>query len=156
MGLKQALRKLKLHTIGRVDRVDFPELGLYDVPAKIDSGAYTSSIHCESLEAYYESGEHRIAFRLPGSNRLYSAAVYASRRVRNSFGQTAYRYTIKTPVVLFGKEYPVELALTDRSAMKYPVLLGRQLLRNRFIIDVTRINLSFREKSRGSNKKKKN
>lgn len=154
MGLKQALRKLKLHTIGRIDRVDFPDLGLFDVPAKIDSGAYTCSIHCEDVQACYENGQHMVSFRVTGSDRQHHAPVLASRRVRSSFGQSAYRYTIKTRIVIFSKDYPVELALTDRSAMKYPVLLGRQLLRNRFIIDVTRINLSYREKLRAQKKKK--
>ncbi|MCS6991594.1 MAG: RimK/LysX family protein [Chitinophagales bacterium] len=154
MGLKQAIRKLRLHTIGRIDRVDFPELNLYDVPAKIDSGAYTSVIHGEDIEAFYHEGQHLVSFRLPGLKQKITVPVHASKQVRSSFGHTDYRYTIKTTVVLFGKEYITELALTDRSAMKYPVLLGRQLLRNRFIIDVTRINLSYRQKLRQLSTKK--
>ncbi len=45
-----------VHTIGRVDKVDFPELGLVNIEVKIDSGAYTSAIHCEKITAFYEEG----------------------------------------------------------------------------------------------------
>ncbi len=148
MQIKQALRKLKLTTIGRIDRVDFPELGLFDVPAKIDSGAYTCVMHCESIRPFYKEQQHLVAFCLPNSPQEKIVPVYTSKQVRNSFGQVEYRYAIKTPIVLFEKTYQVELTLANRSAMKFPVLLGRKLLRNRFIIDVTRINLSYRKKQK--------
>ena len=137
-----------MHTIGRIDKVDFPELGLNDIEAKIDSGAYTSSIHCETIKAFYKGGEHFVKFIVFNDDHPIEreAKVFASKQVKNSFGQIEYRYTIKTPVILFGKSYLIELALTNRSSMKYPVLLGRKLLGERFIIDVTKLNLSYKEK----------
>ncbi|HYV91231.1 MAG TPA: RimK/LysX family protein [Chitinophagales bacterium] len=137
-----------MHTIGRIDKVDFPELGLIDVEAKIDSGAYTSSIHCETIKAFYKGGDHFVKFIVFNEDHPVEreAKVFASKQVKNSFGQIEYRYTIKTPVILFEKTYLIELALTNRSSMKYPVLLGRKLLGERFIIDVTKRNLSFKEK----------
>ena len=137
-----------MHIIGRTDRVDFPELGLENVQAKIDSGAFTSSIHCETITAFYKGDEHFVKFVVFNDKEPLrrESKVFASRQVKNSFGQIEYRYTIKTPVILFGKKYIIELALTNRSAMKYPVLLGRQLLGERFVIDVTKRNLSYKEK----------
>ena len=137
-----------MHTIGRIDKVDFPELGLIDVEAKIDSGAYTSSIHCETIKAFYKGGDHFVKFIVFNEDHPVEreAKVFASKQVKNSFGQIEYRYTIKTPVILFEKTYLIELALTNRSSMKYPVLLGRKLLGERFIIDVTKRNLSYKEK----------
>lgn len=137
-----------MQVIGRSDRVDFPELGLEDIEAKIDSGAYTSVIHCDHIHAYYKNSEHRVSFIVYSNETPLKreANVHASREIRNSFGETEYRYTIKTPVVLFGKNYLIELALTNRSKMKYPVLLGRKLIGDRFVIDVSKTNLSFREK----------
>ncbi|MEO5673359.1 MAG: RimK/LysX family protein [Chitinophagales bacterium] len=137
-----------MHTIGRVDMVDFPDLGLENVAAKIDSGAYTSSIHCETISAFYNGGEHHVKFTVLKDQTpiVRESKVFASKQVKNSFGQIEYRYTIKTHIILFGKSYLVELALTNRSSMKYPVLLGRKLLGERFVIDVTRQNLSHKEK----------
>lgn len=137
-----------MQIIGRSDKVDFPELGLLDIDAKIDSGAFTSAIHCEQINAFYEDGEHRVEFTLLHNEKQLkrSAKVFASRRVKNSFGEAEYRYSIKTPVILFGKSYLIELALTNRSKMKYPVLLGRKLIGQRFMIDVAKRNISFREK----------
>ena len=65
-----------------------------------------------------------------------------------------YRYAVKTAIMLFGKKYNIELALTNRSTMKNPVLLGRKVLRDRFIIDVTKQNLSYREKKKFSKSSK--
>ena len=151
------MKSLSLGTIGRSDRVDFPELGLTDIKAKIDSGAFTSSIHCENIQACYKGEEHRVAFTVYDDAKAIhrDAKVFASKQVKNSFGQLEYRYTIKTPVVLFEKPYVIELALTNRSSMKYPVLLGRKLIGSRFIIDVSRKDLSYREKVKKQGKQAK-
>ena len=69
------------------------------------------------------------------------------KAVKNSFGQTEMRYVIKTKVTLFGKTFKTEFSLADRQQMRYPVLLGRKLLRNRFIVDVSLENVSFSQKS---------
>ncbi|MBA2423207.1 MAG: ATP-dependent zinc protease [Chitinophagales bacterium] len=141
----KAPAKLK---IGRSDRVDFPEWQIFDIDAKVDSGAYTSSIHCENIDAFYLNGEHCIRFIVHdrGKPIITESKIYASKQVRNSFGQIEYRYSVKTIIRLFEESYPIELALTNRSSMKYPVLLGRKLLHDRFIIDVTTKNLSYKEK----------
>lgn len=140
----------EVHVIGRTDKVDFPDLRLSDIDVKVDSGAYTSSIHCEKIEAFYVNEEHYVRFIVYGDHKPFKqeCKVFASKQVKNSFGQIEYRYSIKTVVMLFGKKYRIELALTNRSSMKYPVLLGRKLLRDRFIIDVTKQNLSYRDKMR--------
>ena len=136
--------------IGRTDKVDFPEWGLFDVDAKIDSGAYTSSIHCENIEAFYVKDQHYVRFSVYDNGKpvIKECKVFASKQVKNSFGQGEYRYSIKTLITLFEKNYTIELSLSDRSSMKYPVLLGRKLLRDRFVIDVNKQYVSFKEKKR--------
>src|ERR1044071_6689810 len=96
-----------MHIIGRSDKVDFPELGLENIEAKIDSGAFTSSIHCENIHAFYKGEEHLVKFLVYNEDRPLEreAKVFASKQGRNSFGETEYRYSIKTPVILFGKSY---------------------------------------------------
>lgn len=134
--------------IGRVDKVDFPEWNLSDIDAKIDSGAYSSSIHCDNVEAFYERDVHHVRFTVYKDEvpHVEECTVFASKQVKNSFGQIEYRYFVKTIIRLFEKNYQVELALTNRSSMKFPVLLGRKLLHNRFMIDVTKQNLSYKQK----------
>ena len=140
--------------IGRRDKIDLPKLSLYDVDAKIDTGAYTSSIHCRNIKVIEKDGVKKIRFNLldpthpSKSNKRITLPVQAKRRIKNSSGQAEERYIIKTQILLFGQVFDIELSLTDRSRMEYPVLLGRKLLSNRFIVDVAEANLSYREKLR--------
>ncbi|HWP93833.1 MAG TPA: RimK/LysX family protein [Thermodesulfobacteriota bacterium] len=140
--------------IGRRDKIDLPELSLYDVDAKIDTGAYTSSIHCRNIKVIEKDGVKKIRFNLfdpthpSKGNKRITLPVHAKRRIKNSSGQAEERYIIKTQILLFGQVFDIELSLTDRSRMEYPLLLGRKLLSNRFIVDVAEANLSYKEKLR--------
>jgi hypothetical protein len=151
-------RKNAKITIGRKDKVDFPQLGLYDVDAKVDTGAYTSSIHCDKIELIEQGGKKRVGFRLlDPSHRSYNGKkfvlpVYAKRRIKNSFGQVEERYIIKTKILLSGKLLDIELSLSNRFTMGYPVLLGRKFLSEGFIVDVTQTDLLYKQKLRGAKK----
>lgn len=140
--------------IGMTDLVDFPDLGLFDVQAKVDTGAYTSSLHCKDVRLV-KSGVRRIlSFLLIDKNgeeeRPYYSDQFSQRMIRNSFGVAEKRYVIKTRIILFGRTIRAEFTLADRENLKNPVLLGRKLLRNRFIVDVSQKNLSYQKKSRQS------
>jgi hypothetical protein len=101
---------------------------------------------------YKEDGREVVYFTLMDPlDQLYDGCRFslpiASRRViRNSFGRAEERIIITTNIVLFEKIFPVELSLSDRSEMKYPVLLGRKLLQGKYVVDVARTNLSFKKK----------
>lgn len=129
--------------IGRNDIIDFPDLGLTNVRVKIDTGAYTSSIHCFKISV--EEGV--LSFFLPAhrseKHQQFTTDQFELKAIKNSFGQTEMRYVIKTKVLLFGKIIRTEFSLADRSQMRYPVLLGRKLLRSRFLVDVSLENLSY-------------
>ncbi|AYQ30880.1 RimK/LysX family protein [Runella sp. SP2] len=129
--------------IGRNDMIDFPDLGLMNVRVKIDTGAYTSSIHCFKISV--EEGV--LSFFLPAhrseKHQKFTTDQFELKAIKNSFGQTEMRYVIKTKVILFGKIIRTEFSLADRSQMRYPVLLGRKLLRSRFLVDVSLENLSY-------------
>lgn len=56
------------------------------------------------------------------------------------------RYVITTDILIFNKRIKTEFSLSDRSTMKYPILLGRKLLAKRFVVDVAVTNLSFKNK----------
>lgn len=145
--------KKPLKVIGRTDIIDMPELGLHNIDAKIDTGAYTSSIHCSRIRLKKEpDGTELITFTIPGS-RLHEKGVhhfkvrdYEERNIRSSNGQIQKRYVIKTQIILFGRKIRAEFSLADRSSMKFPILLGRKLLQSRFIVDVSKKDLSYLEK----------
>jgi hypothetical protein len=139
--------------IGWIDKVDFPQLQLYDIDAKVDTGAWSSSLHCHNIVLIERRKRLHIRFNMldpthPAYNdKEFTLPVSSVKRVRNSFGQSEDRYFIRTDIVIFDKKYRIELSLRDRGNMNYPVLLGRRLLRKNFIVDVSGENLSYEEKN---------
>ncbi len=150
MTLKKKKRKLK--TIGRIDKADFPALNLHNMEVKIDTGAYTSAIHCDEIEELEKDGKKQIKFKLSvadgksNKNMELYAEQYALKNIKSSNGLYEERYVIESIIVLFGKTYPISLSLTNRSNMRYPILLGRQLLKKRFTVNVARKNISYKRK----------
>lgn len=141
-----------LIVIGRRDRIDLPGLGFRNLKAKVDTGAYGSAIHCSRIEVVNRGGKARLSFvLLDPEHPLYKDEVhwvenFREKRVKSSSGESEQRYMITTPVVVFGKRISTDFSLTDRSDMKYPVLLGRKFLRKRFVVDVRLRDLSYKRK----------
>lgn len=139
-----ARKKRKLKVIGRLERVDFPEWDLRDIDAKVDTGAYTSSLHCHHIQSFEEEGKEYVKFNLldPShetyNDKLFRWPVYRKKTIKSSNGSTEERFIVKTKVKIFDSIFTAQLSLTDRSEMRYPVLLGRKLLNNRFLVDVSR------------------
>jgi hypothetical protein len=152
-------RRKTLRTIGRRDLIDLPGLHLMEIDAKIDTGAYTSALHVKGIEAFEkEGGEPWVRFKLDHphhpafNNKQFNMPVHAHKHIKSSSGQSELRYIVRTSIVLFGKRYMAEFSLTDRSAMDFPVLLGRKLLYRKFLVDVTQKNLSFKLKLKRKSK----
>lgn len=135
-------------TIGRREKIHLPKWGLKNVTAKIDTGAYTSSIHCEFAEETIENSVPVLYFKVlclkhkKYKNKLLRTEYFTEKKVKNSFGQEEIRFKVNTKVVMFGEEFDAEFTLTDRSKMRIPILIGRKLLRRKFLVDVDSINLS--------------
>ncbi|CAN5509786.1 ATP-dependent zinc protease [soil metagenome] len=128
--------------IGRQELIDFPELGLFGILAKIDTGAYTTALHCHDIRE--ENG--KLYFKLlDPSHPDYTAkelsfSDFFQKEIKNSFGESEKRYIIKTVIRVGSKRIKSVISLTDRGSMRYPVLIGRKLLRNKFIVDVSLLN----------------
>jgi len=141
-----------MKVIGRVDRADFPELSLVNIDIKVDTGAYTSTIHSYDIKELSIEGEPHIAFQiLDPSHPKYGGKEYKTKRfqkkiVKNSFGESEERFIVKTKIILFGEEYPIHLSLSKREDMKYPILIGRRFLNKRFVVDPSQKNISFKKK----------
>ena len=143
-----------MHTLGRYDRVDLPGLGLMDIHAKIDTGAYTSSLHCASAKVV----DSKLEFVLLDEEHpeftgmKFTFEEFDQREIKNSSGEAQLRYVIKTTVRIHGKTYRTQFSLNDRDNMKFPILLGRRVLKNRFLIDVSKTDVSFSSKIEKSSK----
>lgn len=143
-------KKYYMKIIGRVDRVDFPELELKNIDVKVDTGAYTSSIHSHEIKEVELNGIKHIEFRLLDSShpkynsKVFKVKNYKIKSVKSSFGAVEQRYIINTTIVIFETEYPIKFSLSERSDMKYPVLLGRRFLNKKFIVDTSQKNISFK------------
>ena len=148
------MKKSEKQVIGRYDHLDFPELDLYELACKTDTGADSSSIHCHRVQVREKDGVEYLNFKLldpehPDYNkRDFKITDFEERKVRSSNGELQFRYVIKTKIVIFGEEYEGEFTLNDRTNMKFPVLLGRKLLKNNFIVDVSKRNLSLKQKQK--------
>jgi len=137
-----------MKTLGRYDRVDLPGLGLTNIHAKIDTGAYTCSLHCSrteiidgKLEFVLLDEEHP---EFTGMKFVFSK--FDKREIKNSFGEAEMRFVIKTSIKIYDHLIKAEFSLSNRGNLKFPVLLGRKILRKRFLIDVTEKDLSFQNK----------
>ena len=144
--------KKKIHTIGRVERIDLPTWNIEGLEAKIDTGAFSSSVHCHHINKIKKDGEPYVQFNLLDpehkdyNDKLFELPIFDIRDVKSSNGIGSTRIFIKTAILLFGQEYKIELSLADRSEMRFPILIGRKFLKNRFIVDVSRKNLSQKNK----------
>jgi hypothetical protein len=134
--------------LGRYDRVDLPELGLRNIHAKIDTGAYTSSLHCYSAEVINNQLEFVLLDEehpeFTGMKFVFKE--FNERFIKNSFGEGEKRFVIVTTLKIFDEEITTEFSLSNRGSLKFPILIGRKILRDRFLIDVTKKNLSYKEK----------
>jgi hypothetical protein len=129
-------------TIGWREWVALPELGVAAVKAKIDTGARSSSLHAWDVRIVEGTGRRsRVRFVLHPRQRDLTETVEAEadlvavRAVRSSNGEVENRPVIRTPLVLDGHRYAIELTLTRRDQMGFRMLLGRRALRRRFVID---------------------
>lgn len=130
--------KSNIKLIGRREYVDFPLLSITHVEAKIDTGAYTSSIHCKHIEQIQKDGKDILQFKLL-DDTIHNVEVFTRKHIKNSFGEKEERYVIKTLIRIGKKRIRTTVSLSDRGNMRYPVLIGRRLLKAKFIVDVNLI-----------------
>ena len=130
--------------LGWREWVEFPELALDNIKAKIDSGAKTSALHAYHVEPFKKADEPWVRFKLHPiqDNNEVSITLEAKladyRSVSDSGGHTELRYVIETSMIIGGQERRGEITLTDRDSMKYRMLIGRNVLKQGFLVDAKR------------------
>ena len=127
--------------VGSEEWCSLPGLGLPAIKARVDSGAATSSLHAFNIVPFQRDGELWISFEVhPLQNDRsvvvrHEAPVLEQRGVRNTSGISETRYVIREELVLGEKRWPIELTLTNRDAMGYRMLLGREAMVGRVLVD---------------------
>jgi hypothetical protein len=138
------LIKKKYPIIGWREWLSLPELDIPKIKAKVDTGARTSALHAFAIEPIFIDGQHKIRFDIhPFQHDTIAvktciATVVDKRLVTDSGGHSEERYVILTPITLAGRTWPIEITLTEREDMLFRMLLGRNALRKRFIINPAR------------------
>lgn len=135
------MAKKEITVIGRAETIDLRDFDLHAIPAKVDTGADTSSIWVSNV-VEKEDGLHFVLFGpdspyYTGDEQVFSAPDYELTRVANSFGHKELRYKIKLRITVKDRKIRATFTLADRSQKTYPILLGRRLLHGKFVVDVT-------------------
>ena len=127
--------------VGSQEWCGFPELGVPAIKARVDSGATTSSIHAFNIQPFKRHGESWVSFEihpLQGNRRTTlkcESRVVDRRMIRSSSGITEKRYVISTPLSLGYRVWDIELTLANRDSMGFRMLLGRQAMSDRILVD---------------------
>ena len=134
----------QLSIIGRIEPISILDLELFDLDAKIDTGAYSNSLHCDDITVEDGFVTFRLLDRVHPSyhNKKIKIPLYQEKRVKSSNGIIQKRAFIQVNVKFANKIYKTVISLTSRADMKYPMLIGRKFLKNRFLVDVSKKNLS--------------
>lgn len=125
--------------IGKFEQVSFPEFGIGTVIAKTDTGAYSGALHATKMKEVTTKNGTELHFSpFDHPEIVIITKDYQVGHVRSSNGHIDERFYIDTTIKIQGKKYPVNITLSNRSSMKYPVLLGRKfLMQNEFLVDVS-------------------
>ncbi|GGD62655.1 ATP-dependent zinc protease family protein [Lacimicrobium alkaliphilum] len=130
-----------MQTLGWREWGALPALGIDKIKMKVDTGAKTSCLHAFRLESFEKDGKPWVRIYLhPHQNdnqteQICESPVLEQRCVRDSGGHEELRYVIETDLHVADQRFKVELTLTNRDSMRFRMLLGRQAMEGRFVVD---------------------
>lgn len=125
--------------VGAKEIIDLPELGLFGIITRIDTGAQTTALHVDHLLENEETGMVDFEFH-PDSHDIKktmkcSAKIVAKKRIKSSNGDREKRYIINSKATMGSLEWTIRISLTNRSSMNHLMLLGRQAMKGHLIVD---------------------
>jgi hypothetical protein len=122
-----------LTIIGWHECISLPKLGLRDFAVKVDTGAKTTALHADDIETFLKNGEKWVRFKCPDiagmPPKTCAFPVFTKRDITNTSGQPETRIVIRTLMVLAERSWKIDISLTDRGTMRFPLILGRRALR---------------------------
>ncbi|WP_408640821.1 ATP-dependent zinc protease family protein [Salinimonas lutimaris] len=132
---------IEKQVVGALELCDLPKLAITDLHVRVDTGATTSSLHVDNIDEFEKGDELWVSFDIhPDIHNVErvirrEAQVLGQKRVKSSTATRERRYVIQTPIVMGGQKWDIQLTLTDRSEMTYLMLLGREAMSGRLIVD---------------------
>jgi hypothetical protein len=128
---------MKKITLGHVEAVGIPTLGIDRVIAKVDTGAFSGALHCTDIQLSADGAT--LSFNPMGDKKLRTKTTdFTKLMVRSASGHTSERFRIPVDITIHGVLYAATIGLTDRSDMDREMLLGRRFLReHNMTVDVT-------------------
>lgn len=127
--------------LGWREWVSLPKLGIKKIKAKIDTGARTSALHASNIAMVSAGKKKRIRFVIhpkqknPHPEIIAEAPMMDHRKIKGSHGQVSERPVIQTTLELGKERWPIELTLVNRDLMGFRLLIGREAIKKRFVID---------------------
>ena len=127
--------------LGSEEWCSFPELGIPAIKARVDSGAKTSALHAINIAPFIKEGENWVKFDInPIQNNLKTvihceAKLIDKRVVKSSSGFREQRYVIQTKLAIGNDIWEIEMTLTNRDSMGFRMLLGREAMSGRILVD---------------------
>lgn len=134
----------ELPTIGWREWIGLPGLGVKSIKAKIDTGALTSALHAFQIERFRREGRDYVRFFVHPRQKTAKSVIQTEapllgmRSVRSSNGHQSERPVIATEIQVYDQTCLIQLTLANRDQMGFRMLLGREALRNRFLVDAAR------------------
>jgi len=131
--------------VGRKELISIIDLELFGLDAKIDTGADSNALHCDDIEIDDNNMVHfTLLDKVHDSyhGKKITMPLYKVKKVKSSNGVLQHRPSIEVNVEFFGKKYKTIVSLTNRSDMKFPMLIGRKFLSGKFLVDVSKEYLS--------------
>lgn len=147
--------------LGWREWASLPEIGIEAVHAKLDTGARSSALHVVDMESFRRHEDEWVRFwvdpdpRHPDFILKCEALVADQRYVTNSGGNRQRRMVIRTELEIGGRRWPIDLTLTGRSQMRFRMLVGREAMRNRILVDPMRSDLAGSRLRDGGGRKAK-
>ncbi len=126
--------------IGTKEIISIIDLELFDLDVKVDTGADSNALHCDDIVIDDENFVHfRLLDKVHSSyhGKKIKMPLYKIKKIKSSNGHVERRPSIRVNVLFFGRKYKTVISLTNRSDMKFPMLIGRKFLENKFLVDVS-------------------
>lgn len=137
--MDEAVRKLAV--VGWREFLALPDMGIRSIKVKVDTGARSSSIHAYDIEEFEKDGARWVRFNVHPLQRndrkvvSVEAPVLDVRKVRSSSGEAADRYVVLTTAKIHDQVWQIEVSLANRDQMGFRMLLGREAIRGRMLVD---------------------
>lgn len=133
MTKSQKLTKPNLLVIGWMEHLSLPDIGLMRLEAKIDTGARTSALHATQIETFSRDGNDWVRFQAQVNETApmiwVETPIYDVRDIKNTSGIPEERIIIRTRLHLTDRSWKIAISLSDRSNMRFPMIVGRTALR---------------------------